>query len=177
MFISSNCWQNPGPLQLAEVGQCVCHMLCPAATLDGRYQNCADGKSQTWVCLQCLPGSPEPLSVLAACAQPGTNRGTLSKGHLWPRNQHKRVVALSQRCQSPPAAQINFPLPVDAGRSWQPVLSQACQTQISLKDECSQEARDFYPTSRLIISYYFSRASTVLLKTRGLFCKLLNGLF
>lgn len=78
------------------------------------------------------------------------------------------VVQLFQRnVRLPPAAQTDFLLPMDAGRSWQPALSQACQTQISSKDECSQEARDSYPTSRLIISYYFSRASTVLLKKQG----------
>ena len=56
--------------------------------------------------------------------------------------------------------------------------SQACQTQIKFEGQTQPESiRAFYPASRLIISYYFSRASTALLKTRGLFCELLNGLF
>lgn len=55
---------------------------------------------------------------------------------------------------------------------------QACQTQIKFEGQMQPESiRAFYPASRLIISYYFSRASTALLKTRGLFCELLNGLF
>jgi hypothetical protein len=43
--------------------------------------------------------------------------------------------------QFPPAAQINFPLSVDAGHSWQPAPLQACQTQSS-KDKRSQRASE-----------------------------------
>lgn len=110
----------------------------------------------------------------------GQTLDSLCKGHLCLLEiSTTSMLQLFQRdFNFPPAAQINFPLPVDPGRGWQPAPAQACQTQIKFEGQTQPESiRPFHPASRLIISYYFSRASTALLKTRALFCELLNGPF
>lgn len=121
-----------------------------------------------------------PLSILKSHVPLGTHTGLpLQRESVSLRNYHKKHVALfSRRFPFPSSCPDKLSIACGPWPWLAAAPSQACQTQIKFEGQTQPESiRAFYPASRLIISYYFSRASTALLKTRGLFCELLNGLF
>lgn len=106
----------------------------------------------------------EPLSALASRAQLETNTGALGEGHLCLRNQHKRGAAFPTQCPSPSSS----PDRLSAAHGRWPQL--AAGSVAGLPNTNKFEGR-VQPGSQRFLShfqtYYFSRASTVLLKKQG----------